>query len=443
MKKILFLVATAIILGFASCSEDECDHDFVSTPVASLDVVGNWYDEAENEEIRFNENGTFYDKFCNTTRSAETEGRWEYDKENSKLTYTYSFLGQSKFANWIVKNLKEMSFTISSTTVADHKLERIVETYQLEVGGSVEIRFSEMYPSYTVRSYASNNSRLASVSADGEIVATGEKGTTYIKVETNEGDVWVKVVVGDDCLDLWYDYVSLMKTDYSTVRNILGIPSVSGSDGYSFGFGISVLNDVAKEIDVFLDPSTGLVNEMALALKSSVPESQILSYLSTHYYPCTELGSRYYTTRAQVEKSAAVIWYDREDHCIRFLASEKYMWPDYADTFGLTIEDIVSRFGEFYGGLPFYGLENIYVESVYFKMDSTTDKVTAFLLGVRSGFDSSVIHAILSSKYNYYKADETNTMFAYRDGDTDETSSIRIIYNTESGIVYYYDLENM
>ena len=189
MKKFLFPIATAIVLGFASCSDDECDHSVIQPDSSSLlDVAGNWYEEATNEEMRYNENGTFYDRYCNTTRSGETEGRWEYDQANRRLTWTYSFMGQTQFSDWTVDDLTEMSLTISSTTVATHTLERIVETYQLEVGQTANIQFAADYPSYTVLSYTSKNERLASVDNQGVITAEGEKGTTYIKVETDKGN---------------------------------------------------------------------------------------------------------------------------------------------------------------------------------------------------------------------------------------------------------------
>ena len=102
MKKFVIPIAAAIVLGFvSSCSDDECDHSVIQPDSSSLlDVAGNWYEEATNEEMRYNENGTFYDRYCNTTRSGETEGRWEYDQANRRLTWTYSFMGQTQFSDW-------------------------------------------------------------------------------------------------------------------------------------------------------------------------------------------------------------------------------------------------------------------------------------------------------------------------------------------------------
>ena len=72
MKKILSLIALAITIGMTSCSDDECDHGII----IDGDIVGSWYEEAENEEMRFGESGPFYDRYANYLRCAEVEGRW-------------------------------------------------------------------------------------------------------------------------------------------------------------------------------------------------------------------------------------------------------------------------------------------------------------------------------------------------------------------------------
>lgn len=203
MKKILSLIALAMTVGMTSCSDDECDHKIGPGPDPVISIVGSWYEEAENEEMRFGENGTFYDRYANYLRCAEVEGRWEFDSKNNKLTYNYPFMGQTQFADWTVKNFKELCFTIFSSVVADHNLEKIVESYDLQVGKTATIEFSKAYPDYSITSYSSNNKRIASVTPDGVIKAEGEKGITYIKICTTQTNVWVKVTVGDNCSDMY------------------------------------------------------------------------------------------------------------------------------------------------------------------------------------------------------------------------------------------------
>lgn len=442
MKQLYYFIALAIVsLCITSCGEDECDHNIQTDKEEALDVVGNWYEEAENEEMRFNESGTFYDRYCNVRRAAETEGRWEYDKDNSKLTYTFSYLGQTQYADWTVKNLTEIGMTISSSTVADHALERIVESYSMEVGSTQAIQFSTAYPTYSVQSYQSNNPLLADVSSDGIITATGEKGTTYIKVVTDKGNVWVRVTVGDDRLDLWYDYASLLGANYTTLRNILGTYSIAGDDGYSYGYSLADLNDYAMELDVWLDSSTGKVSELALALKDGVPESEVVSYMNAHYYPYTALGSEYYTTCDSLKNSKAVVRYDKENKCIRFLPTDMFGIPDYTSDFGLTESEIVAKYGELYlGALPYYAVSNQYVSTVYFVIDETTGKVTAYQLTTVDGVDPETIKSLLAAKFNMYRSQDNQ--FAYRDGETQDSSKVMIVYNATRGTITVFDLLN-
>ncbi len=444
MKKILsFFIASAIAVSFSSCGEEECDHIIGSTPEPgeSLTIVGNWYEEAENEEIRYNSNGTLYDRYVSPKRSAETEGRWECDYKNNKLTYTYQFSGQTQFADWDLKNLTEFSFVISSETVAEHKLEKIVETYNMEVGKTQQIQFASNYANYTVKSYTSKNSRLANVDVNGIITATGEKGTTYIKVETNNGNVWVKVVVGDDCLDLWYNYQSLMGADYATLRDVLGVPDINGEDGYSYGY-IFEINEYVKETDVFLNPVTGIVEEIGMVL-NNVPESQVKAYMKAHYYPCSDLGDNYYSTCSNVSESAAIIRYDKTKGIVWFIIPDYFMLPDYTHTFGFTEEQIIAEFGELYMGiLPLYdNIFNNYVESVYFLLDDKTGKVTAYQMTLKEGTKLNIVDKFLvSANYNMYKSE--NGQYAYRDGDSAETSKVMIVYNSNKNTITYYDLKN-
>ena len=83
MKKNLFLIASAIILCFTSCSEVECDHFTEGESNISLsELVGVWYDPEMNEEIKYMENGLFYDRYANKHNAKYTEGRFSLQHGN-------------------------------------------------------------------------------------------------------------------------------------------------------------------------------------------------------------------------------------------------------------------------------------------------------------------------------------------------------------------------
>lgn len=112
MKKIFCFIILSI--SFAVACTELCDHDVIDgTTPGKIDIYdyfeGTWYEECENEEIRFTKSGTMYDKYCNINRSGETEGRYEVDIENKRLTYTYEFMGQMQFADWKISDMTDIS----------------------------------------------------------------------------------------------------------------------------------------------------------------------------------------------------------------------------------------------------------------------------------------------------------------------------------------------
>lgn len=441
MKKYLFLIAAAITFGFTSCSEDDCDHDLSSEKPSTetKTVVGSWYNEELEEEDRYAGNGTFYARYCNKTRSAEQEGRWEMDSKNSKLTWTYSFMGQMQFADWKVKEFTDYTLNIYSEKNGEHTYGKIVETYQMQVGGTQQIMFAQTTGN-TVTSYTSRNPRLASVQNNGLIKAEGEKGTTYIKVKTKENTVWVKVVVGDDCLDLWYDYQSFIGDSMAKVKRVLGVPSFNGDDGYSFSYALP-LHDHLTGVNVFLDMQSGSVSEITMLLNSAMPESELLSYLKAHYYAATEIGESYYTTGPDVNNSSAVVYYDQAKRYIHFLETDRYILPDYTSAFGLKDADIVKKYGSPYFGITgYYQLNNYYANLVAFTYHKTTSKVTAYTLIINDGVSADVVKSLLAKKYNLFK--EEGGQYGYRDAATKEDARVLVVYTPDKQLLNVYDYRN-
>ena len=455
MKKILSLIALAMTIGFTSCSDDECNHDRGGD---EIEIVGSWYEEAENEEMRFSENGTFYDRYANYLRCAEVEGRWEYDKKNKKLTYNYPFMGQTQFADWTGKNFKELSFTISSSMVADHNLEKIVESYDLQVGKTATIEFSKAYPDYSVTSYASQNERIASVTSDGVITAEGEKGITYIKVSTTQTNVWVKVTVGDNCADMWFDYVGLLGLDYSNMRKVLsrlGDP-YSGEDGYSFGF-IHQLHDVADITKVYLCPEDGMVTEVQLLLKESVPEAEILSYMNSRYYMMGENGSYvFFSSVEDRELSKAIIAYNKSEKCVIFNETQHFLhyphvvdlWTDFVPLFGSDKNQVKSAMDEYGysflmsdfnyskdGSDYYYITGNQYAQMVGFVFNPDM-QVSEFWVYMDTESDANDVYDYLCAKYTEYEPESSQYELVFYNDD----KSLKVTFDLMNAAVIYTKL---
>ena len=68
MFKKISLAVMALVFGMSSCSEESCDHVTGGSGELSTSLVGSWYEEAENEEMRFSESGA-PDKPCGVGRA--------------------------------------------------------------------------------------------------------------------------------------------------------------------------------------------------------------------------------------------------------------------------------------------------------------------------------------------------------------------------------------
>lgn len=454
----------ALVFGMSSCSEESCDHVTGGSGELSTAIVGNWYEEAENEEMRFSESGKLYDRYANYSHCGETEGTWEYDSKNNKLTYTFPFMGEMKFIDWTVKDLKENSFTLSSSKNGMHKVEKIVEEYTLNVGETVEIKCG----GFGTWIYGSKNERIASVNPrTGVIKAEGEKGITYIKVsnlattnlgKVSETSVWVKVTVGDNCADLWHDYVGLIGLDYASVTKALsslGTP-VAGTDGYSYAYGHTV-HDVADSTNVFLCPEDNLTNEIQLVLKESVPESAVLSYMNSHYYKMTGNDSYvYYSSSSDPETSKAIVVYNKQQRRIVFCETQhfyekahvKELWEDFVPLFGANQTAVKKAMGE-YGykllksdasyskdGSDYYTVSgNKYITMVGFVFNPDK-QVSEFWLYMDTTSDANEVYKYLLAKYKEEKTESSKTSLVFYNDD----KTMKVVFDLKNATLIYTKL---
>lgn len=459
MKKYLVLIAAAITLGFTSCGEEDCNRKGITNVEETTSLVGSWYNEEMNEEDSYSANGTFYMKYSNVERSSEDEGRWEFDRANSRLTWTYSFMGQTQFGDWKVKQLSDLTLTISSDKNAEHTYGKIIKTYQLEVGKTAIINIASEYPNYSVSSYTSMNPRIANVQGDGTITAVGEKGTTYVKIKTNQGEAWAKVIVGDNCVDLWFDYVSVINQDYTSMANTfksLGEPQVpdEGNDGYSFYFK-HTNHDVIDQTNIFICQEDEKVTEIQLQLKPSVPETKILSYMNAHYYKLQDVVSssiEYYSTLQARDSSKAIVAYDKTKKVVYLLETKHFfqtahLWKGYTHLFGKDKNSIKNAMDEY--GYSFLMSDDSYSEngSDYY---STSGNDYMNMIGFVFNPDNQ-----MSEYWAYWKMSETSSMNTlirrkilqelsslYTEVPSEETSSTYVFYNQSKTLKIVMDLKN-
>lgn len=464
MFKKISLAVMALIFGMSSCSEESCDHVTGGSGELSTAIVGNWYDEAENEEIRFSESGKFYDRYANYSRCGETEGTWEFNSKTNKLTYSFPFTGGMNYIDWTVKDLTESSFTLSSSKNGMHKVEKIVEEYTLNVGETVEIKCG----GFGTWIYGSKNERIASVNPrTGVIKAEVEKGITYIKVSnfatthdqsSSKKAVWVKVTVGDNCADLWYDYVGLIGLDYAGVTKALsslGTPA-AGTDGYSFAYG-HTKHGVAESTLVYLCPEDKLTDEIQLVLKESVPELAVLSYMNSHYYKMKEDDSYvYFSSSSDPETSKAIVAYSKQQRRIVFRETQHYyekahvkeLWEDFVPLFGANQAAVKKAMGE-YGykllmsdasyskdGSDYYTVSgNKYITMVGFVFNPDK-QVSEFWLYMDTTSDANEVYKNLLAKYKEEKTESSKTSLVFYNDD----KTMKVVFDLKNGTLTYTKL---
>lgn len=443
MKKFLSLIALAMTIGFTSCSDDKCDHNDPIPPVppatyfpmAEGETSAMWYDAVSNEEITYDGSGTFYDRYSNMTRSGELEGRWEYDSNNKKLSYRYSYIGNNVQADWTVKDIHEFDATISSETAPAIKLEKVVEKHTLGVGGTVSLAFDD---NHVVSTYSSTNDRIASVSSNGLVTATGEKGTAYIKMTGTFGNTWAKVTVGDDRKDLWCDMEPIIGMSYEQMTQYFaqyGQPQMVGDYKDFFGY-ILNLHDYIDNICMIVDFVNDKVVQVQLQIKEGVPNSEITAYLKSRYYAQPQY-SNYYTSLAKEEESGIIVNFDTKGRQVAFFDNAYNTAPmrNYTPMFGKSrtaVQEIMdnSNFPFIFSDYSYSANGSDYFQSPGFGVDHNISMV-AFVYDASDAVAEVWAYKSTSASYMIFK-NYLNNIYNY--SSSESTNNKAVYYNNENTI---------
>ena len=447
MKKFLSLIALAITIGFTSCSDDSCDHVPPTGPEPPENwIEGLWYVEADNEEINYGNSGTYYDRYSNVELSGETEGRYEMDYSNMKLTYRYSYLGNNLTKDWTVKNHKEFSFKLSSSDASGLDVEKIVEQHKVNVGETVKLNFAAERSDINVSSYKSNNELIATVSSDGTVTAMGGKGTTYIKMATNSGNVWAKITVGEDNKDLWCDYVCLIGADYNTMRQYFSRIGEPETDGINYFKYIMSIHQYIESVNILIDTEEDLVTAIQLYIKDGVPPVEIESYLKSRYYE--QEGFSFYSTQPEIEESKAIVTYDQENRCVSLFETQHTLhpelWHDFTKLFGsdkTSVKNAMDKYGYSFlmsnnsysvDGSDYYDItDNNYLTMAGFVFNPDK-QVSEFWLYLNSKYNPNEIYNYLGHKYQESENESTDYSLVFYNED----KSLKVTFDLNGAVVY-------
>lgn len=446
MKKFLSLIALAITFGMTSCSDDECDHTTNHTPQENP-IVGMWYEETNNEEANYDESGTFYDRYCNVESSRETEGRYEFDQANMKLTCRYSFIGQNVQDDFTVKNLSELTFTLSSQDAPALNMGKIVEKYKMEVGEVVKLKFSSERVDININSYTSKNERIASVTPDGTVTAMGEKGTTYIKIATSVGNVWAKITVGDDSKDLWCDFTSVIGENYNTMKQYFSRLGDPASDGINYFAYYPANHLYIENIIVTVDTEKDMVTAIQVSLPKNIPAIEITSYLNSKLYKQEKYS--FYSSKSVIEDSKALVTYNQEDNVVTYWETQSTLhpelWHDFTKLFGSNnnqVKAAMDKYGYLFSmtsysysknGSDYYSIaDNAYAQMVGYVFNPDK-QVSEFWVYLNDTPNMKAVYDYLSYKYTENESESTTGTLVFYNTD----GSIKVTLDRYQGAVVY------
>lgn len=430
MKKYLVLIAAAITLGFTSCSEEDCNHFGEGKSTVSYeDIAGSWYDPVYNEEVKYTENGTFHDKYSNKYQATVTEGR--YELRANKLTYTYSFMGQTQFTDFTISNfITDLTFSLNSKKTAKTILYKITEVINLDLGGTATL------PSYGLES---PDDRIVSV--DGlEVKSMGMKGTVYLK---NSNDTYVKVIVGDDANDLWMDYSQLIGKKVSDMKELLGEPT-NLSENHAFYNEVGKTHDLICYVGFFIE--NGVITSVGLYFNDGVDKNEILRYVASKYFYNTSIEM--YTSHEPLNSSLFVVKYLDDANCLLFQKKPAII-KDYTGLFGKDkngVKSFMETNGSSYlmssdsyseNGSDYYSIsDNNYTEMVGFVFNPD-NQMSEYWVYLKSTSALRTVYDELCSNYIEEKTEETDYSYVFYNKDktikvTLDLKSSAVVYNNQN-----------
>lgn len=427
MRKYLFLVAAATVLGFSSCSEEDCNHAGEgNSTIGYSEIAGSWYDPIENEEVKYTENGTFHDKYANNYRASHTEGRYEINA--NKLTYTYKLMGQNQFSDFTLTDYKpDYSISLYSEKIGKTVLYRISNVVNLDLGAEAELPCSGL---------ESTDSRIVSI--DGTTAkSNGMKGTVYLK---NAQGTYVKVIVGNDIDDLWMDYTKAIGLTVAEMKDLLGTPDEL-TENDAFYTGVNTTHDMIKYVGFSIE--NGVVTGVGLFFKDGISEEEITTYLKDKYFYNTEMGM--FTSHKSLTASIFVAQYKEDTNTLIFQKRPVNI-PDYTVLFAKSRADIDDIFA---GQQPLAEANDSVRYAIPEDSDWDLDYASFYFRGKGRLMNSFAVHykesvspeevtKYLNSRYEFIQEIDLNG----RKADLYQNSSYTysIFHYRDDNRIEYYDL---
>lgn len=425
-----------------ACDDSYCDHGFDDRMLDINYLVGSWYEETQNEEIRYSATGKLDGFYSNEELYGTGSGMYIFDSEKQKITWNWEGNNDGKFRYqyWKLTDIKDYSFTMYSD-IAKVSYGKILESYTLKVGDTVSIPTSTLINGQRHIAYSSQNNRIASVSDDGIITAEGEKGTTYIKLTIDDTDkAWVKVIVGEEVLDLWYDYSLLLGKTRSEIIQILGVPSQTSEFMISYYL---KLHGMIDNVSIYCDSVTMCADQIKIVVKDSSNFSQVVSYMEQKYYKVRGWGDSY-STNEKLEDSRSIFYLQKQDNIYSIYFEDPTPYNNVLDfryLFGRDNATVRNFYKETYGYDPWvYNAklqqykypEHPNINHVYFHFSNYGKYVmTSYDIYLKHNDKSRVVESLkkVYPDLYYFEEESSDSQIVFYDNASKVNATIRIVYN--------------
>lgn len=201
MRFIPYLVLiTLYVFTFTSCNKED---DITSEQ--KVTIVGEWLEDGSSSSSKHFFVATYYESgkvktweaYADNTYLPTTyfngEGAYEYDGSSLSLNVE-SELGKTTDEYKVREISKYNMLLYYEQTASTDELHRIIDTYEMKVGESKDIKIIDS--EFVATSYSSCDKGIVTTDQNGNLKAV-KRGTTYIKITSSIGTAIIRVIVND------------------------------------------------------------------------------------------------------------------------------------------------------------------------------------------------------------------------------------------------------
>ena len=289
--RIKAVIAVCLAVLLSSCSsDDEGGSNFPAT--ISQYIQAEWYspDAARYLNIEFrNVAGDVYQNMSTIPETSETfSGRWFYSNGgvlDMEIIYDKSLVSGSE--TYYVLQCDERTLKMRHTALGlTLDFYKIVESYNARIGDRIDIAYVKNHSDFSSATYASTNTDIADVDADGRITVKGG-GIAFITVSSSAGKVVVKVDSGQR-MDSYTAEIS-ETIDQVIARHgepDMNFTSVTGSPGIGYTTAPKVIDSAAGTIGYVYDADTREVTYLEVHYLSEAAQwfQNDENYLKSDFY---------------------------------------------------------------------------------------------------------------------------------------------------------------